>query len=346
MKDTSHLVQSPKNQTIAYAVIALMIAMLMIDQYRHGQYSIVLANALLLPTLIFGAAYVYINRDRYSSSKVPYVLLLIIAMVSLSCLHEHSTSVDYFFYAIPFFSYLMLPMRHATWFNIGLMLAMIVTFSLPLTAWDVFNLQAHHNAITREEDASEAIRVVMAQFMFFMSALVYGYLAELRGAALQRLALTDQVSGASNHKHFYQLLERELARGQLTRQRVSLMGLYLNDYQQLIDLHGQGAMRRFLPDFVKSMRGLIRGEDDIFRVDEDLLVLVLPNCGEEGAMVLSERFKRRITEQNWSPFVELAVSVVVVTDQANDDAEGLEKRLIKRLQKQRRTSLQLAAFTQ
>jgi diguanylate cyclase (GGDEF)-like protein len=168
----------------------------------------------------------------------------------------------------------------------------------------------------------------------------------LKGGSLQRLALTDQVSGAYNREHFYHLLERETVRGEATRQSVSLIGIVLDDYRQLIDLHGNRTILQFMPRFVKRIRQLIRGEDDIFRMEDDLIVLVLPNCGEEGAIVLMERMKRKIQEQSWRPFAELSISVAAVTRTSAEDSEALEKRLLGRLNKQQRTSLQLAAFSE
>ena len=80
-------------------------------------------------------------------------------------------------------------------------------------------------------------------------------------------------------------------------------------------------------------------------MDDDLIILVLPNCGEEGAIVLMERMKRKIQEQSWKPFAELSISVAAVTRNHEETTASLEKRLLARLQKQQRTSLQLAAFS-
>ena len=96
---------------------------------------------------------------------------------------------------------------------------------------------------------------------------------------------------------------------------------------------------------LKKIRQLIRGEDDIFRLEDDLIMLVLPNCGEEGAIVLMERIKRKVQEQSWRPFAEVSISIAAVTRNADEDSESIEKRLLKRLNKQQKTSLQLAAFS-
>ena len=77
----------------------------------------------------------------------------------------------------------------------------------------------------------------------------------------------------------------------------------------------------------------------------ELLVLVLPNCGEEGAVVLNERISRKLEEQNWEPMSELTMSVTAVTHHHEETVAQLQQRLLNILQKKRQTTLQMSAFS-
>jgi diguanylate cyclase (GGDEF)-like protein len=270
--------------------------------------------------------YIYINRDRDAFLWVNYPLVAALAGLALFQLPAYPDLMIHYMFAIPMFTYFCLPMNHATVYNLVFAVAMA-------------------GVLWVSEDVNTMLRYTTNFTLLVLSTWCYAYLTLLKGASLQRLALTDQVSGAYNREHFYHLLERELARGQATRQSVSMIGIVLDDYRQLIDLHGNRAVVQFLPRFVKRLRQLIRGEDDIFRLQDDLIVLVLPNCGEEGAIVLQERIKRKIQEQSWRPFAEVSVNVSAVTRNHDEDGEAFEKRLLARLNKQQRTSRQLAAFS-
>ncbi|MEE3209810.1 MAG: diguanylate cyclase [Pseudomonadota bacterium] len=316
----------PRLQVIVYSLVAFALLLLIYDQYRQGLYSLVLANAISIPAFLFSAAYIYINRDRDSFLWVNYPLVAALAGLALVQLPRYPDLMIHYLFAMPMFTYFCLPMQHATVVNI------LVASAMGVILWGKVDVQT-------------AVRYTTNFSLLVLSTWCFSYLTLLKGASLQRLALTDQVSGAYNREHFYHLLERELARGEATRQSVSMIGIVLDDYRQLIDLHGNRSVVQFMPQFVKKIRQLIRGEDDIFRLEDDLIMLVLPNCGEEGAIVLMERIKRKVQEQSWKPFAEVSISIAAVTRNADEDSESIEKRLLKRLNKQQKTSLQLAAFS-
>jgi len=326
MRDAVQEQLLPRLQVIVYTLVALALTLLMYDQYRQGLYSLVLSNAVSIPAFLFSAAYIYINRDRDSFVWVNYPLVTSLSGLALFHLPEYPEQMIHYLFAMPMFTYFCLPMRHAT----------VINFAIAATMATLLWINI---------DIPSAIRYTTNFTLLVMSTWCFSYLTLLRGESLQQLALTDRVSGAYNREHFYHLLERELARGEATRQNVSMIGIVLDDYRQLGDLHGNRAVVQFLPRFVKRIRQLIRGEDDIFRLEDDLIVLVLPNCGEEGAIVLQERIRRKIQEQSWRPFAEVSISVAAVTRNHDEDSEAIEKRLLARLNKQQRTSRQLAAFS-
>src|SRR5690606_36852123 len=152
--------------------------------------------------------------------------------------------------------------------------------------------------------------------------------------------------GAYNRRHFFQALPREMARGHSPRNSVSQIALVLDDYRQLIDIHGSREMTAFLPRFVTSAHGVIRAGVEDFLCDDDLFVLVVPDDHEDDAIVLMERVKRSLQQRAWKPFAELSLRAVALGVHTGEEARDVETRLLARIQKQQRASLQLAAFTE
>ena len=72
---------------------------------------------------------------------------------------------------------------------------------------------------------------------------------------------------------------------------------------------------------------------------------VLPHCAEDGALVLMERIKRSLQQKPWQPFAEISLSAASMGLTPGEDAKDAEKRLLAKLRKQKRASLQLAAFS-
>ncbi|MCA6062008.1 diguanylate cyclase domain-containing protein [Thalassolituus marinus] len=315
----------PRLQTLVYMLASLAIGILMYDQYRQGLYSLVLTNAIAIPAFAFSAVYIYVNRDRDTYRWVNYPLILTLAGLAIYQLPQYPELMKHYLFGLPLFSYFALPLYQATLFNIAV--AVVMTALI----WLDFGMM-------------KALRTGTNYGLLLGAAWCFAYLTTLKNWSLKRLALTDQASGAYNRRHFLQTLEREIARCDSTRQSFSLIGLAIDDYRQLIDIHGNRVMTQFLPRFTERTQRLIRAGDEVFRLADDLFVLVLPNCQEDGAIVLMERVKRSLQQQTWKPFAEISVSASAVGWQNGEESRDLEKRLLAKLKKQKRTSLQLAAF--
>lgn len=315
----------PRLQILVYILAALAVTILMYDQYYQGLYPLVLSNAIAIPAFLFSAIFIYINRDRDTYAWVNYPLILLLVLLALYQLPRYPQLMIHYLYAVPLFSYFCLPILHATLFNFLVAAAVIVI------VWT---------------DAGTAIglRTGTNYLLLVVSAWCFAYLTQLKSESLKRMALTDPESSAYNARHFQNALEREIARSDTTRQSVSLIGLVIEDYQQLIDLHGKWVMQQLLPNFVGRAQEQIRAADEVFRLEKDKFVLILPHCPEDGAIILMERIKRNMQSHTWKPISEIELATAAVSWQPGEDSGDLEKRLEMKLKKQKRASLQLAAF--
>lgn len=315
----------PRLQVVVYLLAACAVALMLYDQYRQGLYPLVLSNAIAIPAFLFSAIFIYLKRDQQGYERINYALIFTLAALALYRLPQYPLQMVHYLYALPLFSFFCLPLRAATVVSAVMGVIMIAVLWV-------------------ESGFLVALRTGTNFSLLLGSAWCFAYLTLLKGWSLKRLALTDRYSGAYNRRHFFQALEREIARSHSTRQSVSLIGIVIDDYRQLIDIHGNRVMSQFLPRFVGTTQRMIRAGDEVFRLADDFFVLVLPNCPEDGAIVLMERVKRSLQQQAWKPFAEVSLSAAAVSVQMGEEARDVEKRLLVRLKKQKRASLQLAAF--
>ena len=313
-------------QIILYIVAALAICILMVDHYRQGLYSLVLSNAIGVPAFLFSAVFIYINRDHTPSLWVHHVLIILLAILALYQLEKFPDLMTHYLYALPLFSFFCLPILNATIINL------VVVLITSLMMWSVLGWQ-------------EGLRSGINYSLFLGSAWCYAYLTQIKLSSLRRLALTDQVSGAYNKRHFYHTLDREISRSEKSNDPISLIAITINDYHQMLDIHGRNAVNNFLESFTERSFGLIRAGDEIFRLEEDLFTLLLPNCPNDGAIVLMERIKRNLQQQAWDPIPELNLSTSAATWTTGETSQELQKRLLQSLTKQQKTTLQIAAFS-
>lgn len=325
LTDISQEQLQPKLQMTVYTLAAFAVTVLMYDQYRQGLYPLVLSNAIAIPAFLFSAIFIYINREREIYSWVNYPLIILLVVLALFQLPQYPQLIIHYLYAVPLFSYFCLPIMQATIFNFMVAMGVIVI------VWS-------------DSGTAVGLRTGVNYLLLLGSAWCFAYLTLLKSESLKRLALTDPESGAYNARHFSHTLEREIARSESTRQSVSLIGLVIEDYKQLIDIHGSRAVLQLLPDFVSRSQEQIRAADEVFRLADDMFVFVLPHCPEDGAIVLLERIKRNLQQQTWKPFAEMSLGASAVTWQLGEEPKDMEKRLTLKLKKQKRASLQLAAF--
>ena len=316
----------PRLQVVVYLLAACAVALMLYDQYLQGLYPLVLSNAIAIPAFLFGAIFIYLKRDQQGYERINYALIFTLTALALYRLPDYPLQMTHYLYALPLFCFFCLPLTPSTIISAVIGVIMVVILWI-------------------ESGFLIALRTGTNFGLLLGSAWCFAYLTLLKGWSLKRLALTDRYSGAYNRRHFFQALEREIARSQSTRQSVSLIGVVIDDYQQLIDIHGNRVMAQFLPRFVGATQRMIRAGDEVFRLADDLFVLVLPNCPEDGAIVLMERVKRSLQQQAWKPFAEISLSAASVGVLAGEESRDVEKRLLAKLKKQKRASLQLAAFS-
>lgn len=314
-------------QIILYTLAALAICILMVDQYRQGLYSLVLSNAIGVPAFLFSAIYLYINRDHSPSLWVHHLLIILLSVLALYQLTDYPELMTHYLYALPLFSFFCLPVLNATLLNI------IIALITSTMMWSEFGWQ-------------EGLRSGINYCLFLGSAFCYAYLTQIKSSSLRRLALTDQTSGAYNKRHFYHTLDREISRSETTQDPISLIALTVDEYHQMVDIHGRRTIHLFLASFTERSRSIVRAGDEIFRLEEDLFILLLPHCPNDGAIVLMERIKRNLQQQSWEPIPELNLSTSAATWSTGETAQELQKRLLQSLSKQQKTALQIGAFSE
>lgn len=317
----------PIFQVIVYSCAALAAAALLYNYYRQGMYSLVLGSAVAIPAFLFSALAIYINRHQRHYFRVNYALIVLLAALGLYQLPSYPALMLHYLYALPLLCFFVLPLYVATVINliIGLSLVSILSWQ---QGWPV------------------GLRTGTNFGLLLGAAWSFAYLTLLKGWSLKRLALTDHFSGAYNYRHFLHALEREIARSHSSGKEVSLIALQVDDYPILLDIYGNQVITDFLPSFVDNTQQMIRTEDEIFRLDEDLFVLLLPNCSEEHANILMERIKQGLQEQTWKPINEISLVVTALGVRVGESGREVENRLLSRLKKQRLTQLAMTAFAE
>ncbi len=145
--------------------------------------------------------------------------------------------------------------------------------------------------------------------------------AAVNGAQLveqvQRLVVTDPLTGLSNRRHLAQRIRCELD-GELRRRPLSLLVLDLDGFKALNDEQGHDAGDRALIAAASSIKHCLRDTDTLARFGGDEFVAVLPGATAEQARCIAQRVLENLPPdvlQNVSASLTCSIGIATVEDQ-------------------------------
>ncbi|HZI09935.1 MAG TPA: diguanylate cyclase [Myxococcus sp.] len=111
---------------------------------------------------------------------------------------------------------------------------------------------------------------------------------------LQRLSVTDGLTGVHNHRHFQHRLREEFRRAQRYDDALSLILLDLDHFKRVNDTHGHTVGDAVLREVAAALTRSIRETDLVARYGGEEFALLLPRTHLTGALTVAERVQREL----------------------------------------------------
>jgi diguanylate cyclase (GGDEF)-like protein len=129
---------------------------------------------------------------------------------------------------------------------------------------------------------------------FSRAELAEHWRSEENWAALERLALTDSLTGLSNRRAGERALDREVARARRAGSPFSLALLDLDRFKDINDIHGHAVGDDVLCEVSRILTSTFRASDLAVRWGGDEFLVLLPDVTLEGAAVFAERARFQV----------------------------------------------------
>lgn len=110
-------------------------------------------------------------------------------------------------------------------------------------------------------------------------------------ATVQLQALTDELTGLHNLRHFHERLDMEIERGARYGTDVALVMLDIDHFKSVNDTWGHQQGDAVLLEVARTIRTLSRDIDQPARYGGEEIAVVLPQTDLAGAMLLAERMR-------------------------------------------------------
>jgi diguanylate cyclase (GGDEF)-like protein len=126
---------------------------------------------------------------------------------------------------------------------------------------------------------------------------------------VQRLSITDDLTGLHNYRHFYKTLELEIARLKRQRTALSLLMFDMDNFKRYNDLYGHLEGDKVLKKVGEVVNRLIRSHvDSGYRYGGDEFAVLLVGATLDQAMPIAERLRISIEQAG---FRDISVSIGV-----------------------------------
>jgi diguanylate cyclase (GGDEF)-like protein len=113
---------------------------------------------------------------------------------------------------------------------------------------------------------------------------------------VRRQAVTDELTGLSNHRRFQEALEAELERARRFEQPLGLLMLDVDNFKKVNDTYGHPQGDEVLRAVARILRACSRDVDEPARYGGEEMAVILPQTDLEGAYLAGERVRREIEE--------------------------------------------------
>ena len=122
---------------------------------------------------------------------------------------------------------------------------------------------------------------------------------EEKNRELERVSISDGLTGLFNHKHIHGLLHEEFERAERTGEKVSVAMLDLDRFKSVNDTHGHQAGDRVLEQMAQILRDTAREIDRLGRYGGEEFMALLPETDIEDAAVFVERVRREVARHSF-----------------------------------------------
>jgi diguanylate cyclase (GGDEF)-like protein len=147
---------------------------------------------------------------------------------------------------------------------------------------------------------------------------------------VERMAITDSLTGLYVRRHFSERLEEELQRSARFGFRLAFLMLDIDDFKKTNDTYGHLVGDAVLKDMARLIKESVREIDIVARYGGEEISLMLPETSRASAMTVAERLRRKIEGYEFKAYdervrVTVSIGVSVYPDDAQDQRELVDK---------------------
>lgn len=138
-----------------------------------------------------------------------------------------------------------------------------------------------------------------------------------KNALLEKLAVTDELTGLFNRRHFFEVVREQMALGLRHSFKIACLLMDIDNFKHINDTYGHAAGDEVLRRVGRLLNSCRREGELLARFGGEEFVMCLFNTSAESAMMAAERFRNLMRDQDFSthafqlPRITISIGVAV-----------------------------------
>jgi len=129
---------------------------------------------------------------------------------------------------------------------------------------------------------------------------------------LEKLSVTDGLTGLFNHRHFWNLMNTEMTRVGLSNGNLALVLLDLDDFKRVNDKFGHSVGDVLLKTIAHVLSDTVRDTDIVARYGGEEFAIMLPDTDESGVQNVAEKLRAAVETIRFNvPDTDIVLKVTV-----------------------------------
>jgi len=170
-------------------------------------------------------------------------------------------------------------------------------------------------------------------------SLIGGYQYELRiklkatlksleeaNKKLNELATIDELTGINNRRELLKKLRNDILRAERFDLPLSVLMVDVDKFKQINDTYGHQRGDMVLQGMARVLSQNLRNVDYMGRYGGEEFLVVLPNTHKDGGLVVAEKLRKRIEEENFDGGIKATASFGVAELAKGEDLTSLVNR--------------------
>lgn len=150
---------------------------------------------------------------------------------------------------------------------------------------------------------------------------------ESMNVRLAEVSMKDPLTGASNRRHFTELLNAEIAKQQRKGATFCLIMFDIDHFKEINDLFGHTVGDNVLVAITKETKKSLRPSACIARLGGEEFAVLVPECALSEGAAIAERLRREIESYDFPVVHRVTASYGVVESRSNETEDQLMKRV-------------------